>query len=87
VLRLASLFVGGFLTWGLVVLRGIALEKRRASWLGSLIFADDCLAVGFGMWLARHGTVLDVVACAAGGACAAMLLVVIDRRKHGRDAN
>ena len=81
-LRLLPLFIGGFVTWGLVVLRGIALERRRPLWLGCLVFVDDALAVGFGVWLARHGTALDVVTCAAGGACAAALLVAYDKSKN-----
>ena len=78
---LIGLFVVGCLTWGLVVLRGIALELRQPVRVGCLIFVDDCLAVGVGIWLARHGGVAEVMAGAAGGAIAGLLLVLWSRNK------
>ena len=72
-MRLVCLFLCGFVTWGLVVARGIALEKRRTASLAGLIFIDECVSIGFGIRLARQGTIADVVACALGGAAAPIL--------------
>jgi hypothetical protein len=81
-MRLLILCFVGFVTWGLVVLRGFALESRRTWALGSLIFVEESIAVGVCIWFARSGGFFDVVACAIGGACAAMLLLEIDKHRN-----
>jgi hypothetical protein len=78
---LLGLFIAGFVTWGLVVLRGLALERRQAIRTGCLIFVDDLIAVGVGIWLARYGGPWEVIAAAAGGSCAGLLLVLWGRNK------
>jgi hypothetical protein len=80
-LRLLAVFGIGYVTWLLVLLRGIALEKRRVWPLCGLIFADECLGLGAGIWLARHGTPVDVVALASAGVVAA--LTILWRGRHG----
>lgn len=80
-MRFVCLFLCGFVTWGLVVARGIALEKRQTFPLAGLIFVDECVSIGFGIWLARQGVVADVVACALGGAAAPLLFRLFARRK------
>lgn len=82
--RLSGLFLVGFLTWGLVVVRGIALERRRAVSLGACVAIEEVVGVGLGIWFARHGGFSDVAAIALGGAIAAMILLAIDKRRNGR---
>lgn len=74
-LRLCLMLVVGFATWLLVLLRGLALEKRQASSLAGLIFVDECVGIGTGVFLARWGTLPDIVAVALGGALAAWVVL------------
>lgn len=82
VLKLLGLFLVGFLTWGLVVVRGIALERRRTVSLGACVAVEELVGVGLSIWFARHGGFFDVIAIALGGALASMLLLEIDKRRN-----
>ena len=78
-LRLAVMFGVGLVTWLLVLLRGLALEKRQPWLLSGLIFLDECLGIGTGVFLARWGTWPDVLAVASGGTVAAWVVLVISK--------
>ena len=78
---LLGLFILGFLTWGLVVLRGFALERKSALLLGGLIFVDECLGVGTCVWIVQNGNWYSVLAIASGGACAAVVVTGLWGRK------
>lgn len=80
--RLLGLVLVGFLTWGLVVARGISLERRRTASLGLCVATEEFVGVGLTIWFARHGGFYDVAAMALGGALAAMLLLEIDKRRN-----
>jgi len=69
------MFVVGFVTWFLVLLRGYALEQRHTKLLCSTVFIDELLGIGTGIYLARYGTAIDVMACAIGGTLAALVIM------------
>jgi hypothetical protein len=79
-LRLCVMFGVGLATWLLVLLRGLALEKRRCWSLSGLIFVDECVGIGTGMFLARWGAWPDVLAVALGGTVAAWVVLHTNRR-------
>ncbi|MEN6335908.1 MAG: hypothetical protein ABFE01_16770 [Phycisphaerales bacterium] len=83
ILRLFVMFLLGLGTWLLVLLRGLALEKRRLWSLSGLIFVDECVGIGTGVFLARWGTWTDMLAVAAGGAIAAWVVLRINRSGTG----
>ncbi len=68
-------FGAGFVTWSLALVRTLALEGRRVGLLSGLIFTDELATIGIGVYLARSGTVAEIVACAAGGAVAAWVVL------------
>lgn len=78
---LLLLFGVGFATWFIVFLRTYALDERRAIWLSGLVFADEALGIGTGVWLARNGGMWEVIAVAAGGTLAASIVVQLFRRR------
>lgn len=77
---LGLMFGLGFVTWLLVFLRSYALDTRRTVWLSGLIFCDEALGIGVGVWLARNGGWPEIVAVAAGGTVAAAIAVRLFRR-------
>jgi len=83
-LRLVVMFGVGLVTWLLVLLRGLALEKRRLWSLSGLIFLDECLGIGTGVFLARWGTWPDVLAVAFGGTVAAWVVLVMNKHTVAR---
>jgi hypothetical protein len=68
-------FAAGFVTWSLALYRGLALERRQIRRLSCAIFVDELCAIGVGVWLARVGTLLEIVLCALGGATAAWIML------------
>ena len=74
-LRPLVLFIAGFVTWSLVLLRNHMQAKNRALALTCLIFCDDFIGIATGVWLARSGGLSDIVAVAFGGSAAAFVLM------------
>lgn len=74
-LRFVLLFGVGFLSWFLALVRTFATIDRRTSLLCSLIFVEEVFMIWTGVWLARTGTMFDVLAVALGGPVAAFLAI------------
>jgi len=68
-------YLAGLITWSLALYRGLALERRQLWRLSGVIFVDEMLAISVGVWLARSGTLAEIVACALGGATASVVLL------------
>jgi hypothetical protein len=75
VLRLLMLFLLGLTAWGLTFGRSLAWHGQRRGLLICVVMADEMIGIFAGMFLARHGTYVEGVACALGGAVAAWLLM------------
>ena len=73
-LKLLCLFGVGFLTWGLALVRTLAIIHRQVLLLCSLIFVEEIVMLMTGIWLARFGGFLEVIFCASGGVLAAYLV-------------
>ena len=80
-LQLTGLFLVGFVTWFLALARTLALVQRRASLLCTLIFAEESTVLLTGIWLARHGSLSDVIACAVGGVVASIVILKIFKKR------
>jgi len=80
-MTILCLFAIGFCTWLIVFLRSYALDARHTIWLSGLVFADEAVGIGTGVWLARNGGIWEIVAVAAGGTLAATLAVRLFRRR------
>lgn len=78
-LRLAIMFLMGFLTWGLALGRSLAWDRQHTAWLTCVIFLDELAGIGTGVFLARSGTWLEAIAVATGGAAAAATIMVFKR--------
>ncbi len=74
-IRLFLMFLVGLLTWGLTFGRSLSFRSQHLGWLSSIIFFDEITGICIGMFLARHGTLLDAVACAFGGTVSAMIVM------------
>lgn len=74
-LQLAILFCVGFATWFLALVRTFALLERQRSLLCILIFIEEMAMLWIGIWLARHGTLPETIACALGGTVAAFVVM------------
>lgn len=74
ILRPLSLFLVGLAAWGLALGRYAAWDARRRGWLCGIVMVDEAVGLFTGIWLARNGTYLEVLACVAGAGCAAWLV-------------
>lgn len=83
-LRLLVVFAIGFVTWLLVFTRSFALDTRRAWLLSCVVFADEAVGIGIGVWLARNGSLCEILAVAAGGTVAAAIAVRMFKRYDER---
>lgn len=79
-IRLLLIFGVGCATWWLALARTYALLEQRRLLVCSLIFIEETIMLGIGIWLARAGSVPDIISCALGGTFAAYLVM---RNKHG----
>lgn len=74
-MRLILMFGIGFFTWLLTFGRSLTFREQRVVWLSGIIFLDEITAISIGMFLARHGTLPDAIACAMGGTLSAVLAI------------
>lgn len=90
-LPIAILFLVGFSTWSLAVVRTFALLKRRKLSVSSMVFAEETVMMWVSAWIAQQYQ-LDptksfslFAACGLGGAIASYLMMVLeDRKTQGR---
>ena len=78
------LFAIGFVTWFVVLLRAYVLDGRQTAYLCCLIFTDEAIGIGTGIWLARNGGWQEVIAVAAGGTLAAWVAMKLFKRRDER---
>jgi len=90
-LPIAILFLVGFSTWSLAVVRMFALLKRRKFSVSSMVFAEETVMMWVSAWVAQQYQ-LDptksfslFAACGLGGAIASYLMMVLeDHKTQGR---
>jgi hypothetical protein len=70
-----ALFVVGFVTWSLCFARSMAWDARHTGWLCCVVAVDESIGILTGMWLAKHGTYVEGLACALGGVLAAYVML------------
>lgn len=80
-LMILLMFVLGFVTWSLVLARSAAWDSRHTSLLMGVIFVDDLVGIGTGVYLARQGTIPEIIACALGGTFAALVVTRIYKKR------
>ena len=73
--RLGLLFVIGLATWLLAFGRSAAWDAKHRGYLIGIVFADEVLGIGTGMYLARNGTWLEAIVCALGGTAAVWIVM------------
>jgi hypothetical protein len=81
-MKILLMFVLGFVTWSLVLARSAAWDSRHVGSLMGVIFVDDLVGIGTAVYLARQGTIPEIVACALGGAFAGLIVLLVVRRKE-----
>ena len=82
--RLILVFFAGFAGWFVTLARTYALLERQKWLLCSFVFIEETVILAIGIWLARQGTFLDVMACALGSvvACYIVMGYKDGSRKH-----
>ena len=74
-LRPIIFMFAGFCTWYLALVRTVFLIRQQKTLLCILVFCDELVTICLGVWLARHGTFVEIISLALGGAVAASIVV------------
>lgn len=86
-LSILILFVVGFLTWSLALVRTFALLKQQKLLVSSLIFVEETVMLLIGVWLAKQyqvsglNSLPEIFSCGLGGAVASLVVMVVESRR------